>query len=558
MKKSLMVFALCFLFIFCVGSFVSAEDSVSDVLSEIIGSTNSVEDTVIVYGDDADAFDILSSYSISYIMPFIEGDNYIRKASEIKDISAQNIILVGGPCANPISEQITDESGYNCDDWKFDFGQSIVKVFENGQNQIVLIAGTSREDTRKISDAVIKYKTSNKLTSSEEVLFGTPSGNECGNDICETGETDENCFQDCSNEGSIKLEINKNIADLNIYEDYIVFTSSESGDSATISGDEATTSNTKNFVYLLEISSQNIVTVSGDIATINNPEITKIGEGKFVDIYGDYVVFVSYNENRRNVIKLYNIKTKELKIISGGNEESFSEFWTPFIYENKIVYVEDFEKSKPKSVYLYDIFSEETKQIVNISAESDLSDFYENKIVYMGPKYCENSYCVYTTENGVYGPGEVSYQDRDVWMYDFSTRTETKLTSNSQDQSSPVIFGDYVAWIDDKDLSEGRRELSLYNIQNKEQFTLETGEVVKTAYLYDLSLNDNKIVWVDNRNKNKDIYFYDINSGIERRITFNSKDQIYPRIYNNYIVWVDYRESIQDSHIRLYKLFLEE
>ncbi len=158
-------------------------------------------------------------------------------------------------------------------------------------------------------------------------------------------------------------------------------------------------------------------------------------------------------------------------------------------------------------------------------------------------------------KNGIYGPGEVSFQDRDIWMHDFSTKSETKLTSNEQDQSSPVIEGDYVAWIDDKDLAEGKREISIYNIKTKEIFSLETGDVLKTAYLYDLSLNKNQIVWIDNRNKNRDVYFYNINSGVERRITFNSADQAHPRIYGDKIVWIDYRDNPQNSHIRLYKLF---
>ncbi len=50
-----------------------------------------------------------------------------------------------------------------------------------------------------------------------------------------------------------------------------------------------------------------------------------------------------------------------------------------------------------------------------------------------------------------------------------------------------------------------------------------------------------KIVWTDKRNGNMDIYLYNISTGVEKRITTNKSDQIMPKIWGNYIVWLDYR-----------------
>ena len=56
-------------------------------------------------------------------------------------------------------------------------------------------------------------------------------------------------------------------------------------------------------------------------------------------------------------------------------------------------------------------------------------------------------------------------------------------------------------------------------------------------------LYEDKVVWVDNRHGNLDIYYYNISTGEEKRITTNEADQLNPSIYNNIIAWTDYRSG---------------
>lgn len=58
------------------------------------------------------------------------------------------------------------------------------------------------------------------------------------------------------------------------------------------------------------------------------------------------------------------------------------------------------------------------------------------------------------------------------------------------------------------------------------------------------SVSGNKIVWVDNRAGNLDIYLYDIEKKQEIPICTNPADQYMPKIYGNKIVWMDKRAMV--------------
>ena len=61
------------------------------------------------------------------------------------------------------------------------------------------------------------------------------------------------------------------------------------------------------------------------------------------------------------------------------------------------------------------------------------------------------------------------------------------------------------------------------------------------------------VVWADSRNGNSDIYLYNLVTGSETQITTDPNDQINPKIYQDRIVWEDYRNS-PNSRIYLYPL----
>ncbi|MBI4448390.1 hypothetical protein HY643_05405 [Candidatus Woesearchaeota archaeon] len=89
--------------------------------------------------------------------------------TEISDPTAYNLVVVGGPCANPLAE---DLFGYTCSGWAFKTGEAVVKLVANGDHVAMLVAGTTADDTRRAAKAVANYD-SYKFKGTEKVVKGT-------------------------------------------------------------------------------------------------------------------------------------------------------------------------------------------------------------------------------------------------------------------------------------------------------------------------------------------------------------------------------------------------
>ena len=76
-------------------------------------------------------------------------------SSEVSNLRDYNLILVGGPCANPLVPAVF---GMQCTDWNFTRGESIIQLTRNGENYALLVAGTTLEDTQEALDVLIKQK----------------------------------------------------------------------------------------------------------------------------------------------------------------------------------------------------------------------------------------------------------------------------------------------------------------------------------------------------------------------------------------------------------------
>lgn len=84
---------------------------------------------------------------------------------EVSSPSDYNLILVGGPCANPLVETVF---GLTCDGWSYSAGEAVVKLAANGEKVAMLVAGTDALDTRRAGKAVAGY--SNYKFEGTEVL----------------------------------------------------------------------------------------------------------------------------------------------------------------------------------------------------------------------------------------------------------------------------------------------------------------------------------------------------------------------------------------------------
>jgi beta propeller repeat protein len=548
-KKSwvILVLGVFLLSIFFIG-FVNAKDSVSNSLDGFVNSSNSYDNFSIIYGDNAAFEDLMGALMISDIFPIITGTSgqpYIKKSSEVLNYKNKNLILVGGPCANPISEEITNEKGYNCEDWKFNSGEAVVKVFDNGDGKAIMVAGTTKEDTLKMADAIRRYDKSDKLKSSDEVIFNTPIGNECGNGICEIKETDAICPADCSNEGSVQLTSKLIVQNFHISGENIVFgafdVSEPSENLIRVRGKEVSGTSK---IYLLNLKTN---------------ETVEIDKGFWPQIDEDYLVYEGrkdiLNENTGAyvewpVIKLYRISTGETIQLTEPKIRYYFEW--PIISGNNVVWLERNEvygDTNPPKLMIYNIETKSTKKLVNVRNYWDSNFKIDgNYIVYQGPKYCVPEDCSQVKSEP--SPGNFVYEnaeegDQDVWLYDISTDKKTRITSNEEYQGMPEVWNNYLVWVDDSLIAEGIKEIHVYDIFTGEENPLNLTYIVSGGSK-GISFSDNKVVWTDYRNENGDVYLYDIIKNVERRITFNSGFQGSGEFEENHVIWIDSRNGGQD------------
>ena len=89
--------------------------------------------------------------------------------SEVSDVTAQNLVVVGGPCVNSVAAELMDNPA-DCSEG-FTPGTARIKLFANGDNMAMLVAGYSGTDTR-LAGKVIAHRAS-ELTGMEVEVEGT-------------------------------------------------------------------------------------------------------------------------------------------------------------------------------------------------------------------------------------------------------------------------------------------------------------------------------------------------------------------------------------------------
>jgi len=521
MKKSMMFGLVVFaVFVFGFVGAVSAE-SVSSVLDNMISSPNGV---TIVYGDNANPTDAMASnYLASYLRLRTPGKNVVQSASEIGNYVNKNLILVGGPCANQISSDIVaGMQGYECKGWKFGSGQSLVKVFDNGQGKVILISGTNWDDTMKVIDAFKYYKNSTRLGSSDEIVFSVPQVNSvCGNGICEAGETSTTCSSDCI-DTSKELISGGSIGGISISGDILAFSSLKQGQPLPQGEASSSGSNyySESYIYYLNLSSM---------------EQTQIAPGYYPSISGNNIVF-----DNNNILSIYNLQTKSLENINMPTGYNQVAGYAPLIYNNTIVYVgSNGNPGNKSSAFEYNIETRINTKLFDVSwFNFVLEGIYENEIVYTD----------YSGKNSI------------ISMYDLDTKQTTQISNKPFIAGGAKIDGNLIVWDDGRDQGEGiPMEIRYYNISSGQESLLnisKEGSVSPTSLGYNLgsgnlgydfgglsggviplSFSDGRLLFQSFEGNNTwDIYSYDFNTGVERRVSVSGRGQGQAFSGNN-VVW---------------------
>jgi beta propeller repeat protein len=178
----------------------------------------------------------------------------------------------------------------------------------------------------------------------------------------------------------------------------------------------------------------------------------------------------------------------------------------------------------------------------------------------------------------------------DIYVFDFNTHQEIRLTTDPSDQADPAIFGDRVTW-EDRRHSGSWWDLYSYDFKTgittrvTQATTLGRASAVSAdrivwgdtrgglfgLYEYDFSRSDHerklsttplensltmslsRVAWEDAAG---DIHAFDITTNTEVPVTNLASSQRLPWISQDYLVWEDYRNGHADIYIaRLVDVF---
>lgn len=94
-----------------------------------------------------------------------------RLDSEIASVSSNNLVVVGGPCVNTVAAELLGNPS-DCAEG-FRPGVARVKLFENGDNMAMLVAGYSGQDTRLAGQVLSRSDRWAQLSGDEVEIEGT-------------------------------------------------------------------------------------------------------------------------------------------------------------------------------------------------------------------------------------------------------------------------------------------------------------------------------------------------------------------------------------------------
>ena len=144
-KKRISNFSFCIIviMIFTVSALAIKNLDLADYPKPFV--SKDVLTSIIIVGENAKIGDMIGAIDIATSLgpPFESG--VIVLDTQIDNIKEQNVIIVGGPCVNIAAAEIM---GYpiRCDEG-FEPGKAKIKLFDNGNNVALLVAGYAVDDT---------------------------------------------------------------------------------------------------------------------------------------------------------------------------------------------------------------------------------------------------------------------------------------------------------------------------------------------------------------------------------------------------------------------------
>src|SRR3989338_6551439 len=126
-----------------------------------------LDDPIIVVGDDAPSTDVITATVISTYLITHDITAETKLASEVTDLTSDDLILIGNPCENAVIAELLHYDSESCSGIVTDMNNAVIKllVFEN--NEIIIITGYDNGDTKDASKMLTTDGTYN-LNGAEE------------------------------------------------------------------------------------------------------------------------------------------------------------------------------------------------------------------------------------------------------------------------------------------------------------------------------------------------------------------------------------------------------
>ncbi|MDO8552084.1 MAG: hypothetical protein Q7S01_00980 [bacterium] len=310
---------------------------------------------------------------------------------------------------------------------------------------------------------------------------------------------------------------------------------------------------------------------AGAITETERQITNDLNHQRFPSIYGDKIVWSDYTEGE---IYLYNISTGEQRRLTtsgytknypymrgdiitwfdgsggfymydlkNGEERSFAnesihpDPWRVSIYNNKMVFSATPPEGGNPDIFLYDITTSTTTRITSDPMSERAPAIYGNKIVFLNDTHF----------------GNVNAQEIGVYVYDLETQQLTKIFSGQVHSGfRPDIYEQTVVWAEPGGFGHPDR-LNIYNLETQTYTNLDAQSNVSDSLLH---IFRDKIVWfgTDLVTFKSAIYRYDITTGEQSRISSDTADFNFaagdgPDIHEGGVVWADGRSGNMDVYL---------
>ncbi len=172
------------------------------------------------------------------------------------------------------------------------------------------------------------------------------------------------------------------------------------------------------------------------------------------------------------------------------------------------------------------------------------------------PKKCIHNKIIVCIDNDGYCPIQCEYED-DNDCEEPDECSIIRITTNTHDQHSPKIYGNYVVYFDQRK-KQGFNEVYAYNLISKKEFFIDGSE----RQFIGLDFNNNKIIYGKynlggDHNGEEAVFLYDLNSNSKKTIIDNGRWISGRDISGNYIVYSTLRETTnvnEETSVYLYDI----